>query len=103
MVRRLPPHQHFRLKLMIWERDGHQCQSPLEPPICVGKPYISFKDCDMDHIRAGKQGTNDYDNLRILCPICHALRDDGYHVNRLMEMLEAGRMPVGWHLYKWDG
>lgn len=91
------------LKMAVWERDGHQCQSPLPPPICQGKPYIGFKECDVDHIQAGKRGSNDYDNLRVLCPVCHALRDDGYHVQLLMEMLEAGLMPEGWHLYKWEG
>lgn len=56
----------------------------------------------MDHIRAGKRGSNLPENLRILCPVCHALRDDGYHYRLLTEMIEAGQMPEEWWLYKWD-
>ena len=103
MVRRLPKREHFYLKYTIWERDGHTCQSPLLPPICQGKPFITLADCDMDHIQAGRYGSNDYANLRILCPVCHALRDDGYHIQLLLELLESNRMPSGWHLHKWEG
>lgn len=86
----------------VWGRDGHRCQSPLQPPICQGKPHIALSKCHIDHIRSGKLGTNKIDNLRTLCPACHALRADNRHRGLIANALKKGIIPPKWRELVWE-
>lgn len=85
----------------VWLRDAKCCQSPLQPPLCTGKPYIPLHKCHIDHIRA--TGNNADDNLRVLCPVCHALRTDRRHQGLTEKLLQEGRLPKNWRELTWDG
>lgn len=87
----------------IWERDGHRCQSPLQPPICQGKPDIALSTCHVDHIKSGKLGMNHDCNLRVLCPTCHVLRADNRHRGMIANALKKGIIPPNWRKLVWDG
>lgn len=89
------------IRLEVYVRDGGQCQSPLQSPICQGKPSIPFNQAQIDHIHAGANASNGFDNLRVLCPVCHALRNDGYHDGIRGVMLKMGRLPSNWEEYLW--
>ena len=65
----------------IFERDKGVCQSPH----CLDKMpewYLKGKDWELDHILpiSKSEGYEDFvntdANLRVLCPFCHATRDD---------------------------
>jgi 5-methylcytosine-specific restriction endonuclease McrA len=86
---------------VVWGRDGCQCVSPLQPPLCTGKPRISLKRCHIDHIKSGKRGTNDLTNLRTLCPTCHALRADNRHRGMIARALHDGIIPPNWRELVW--
>lgn len=86
---------------VVWERDGHCCQSPLCSPICVGKPFISLRDCHIDHIVSGKRGTNDIKFLRTLCRPCHALRIDQRHRGMIAKALRDEIIPPNWRELLW--
>lgn len=98
------PHHLWQLKRKkIWLRDGCCCQSPLQPPLCTGKPYISLHRCHIDHIVTGKRGSNLDDNLRTLCPVCHALRTNRRHQGLTDRLLEQKKLPENWRELTWDG
>mgnify|MGYP001245988334 CR=1 FL=1 len=86
----------------IWERDGRRCVSPLEPPICRGKPAIALDVAHIDHIHAGKLGTNEDTNLRTLCVVCHALRADRRHRHLTAKLVAEGILPPDWRALVWD-
>lgn len=100
--KRLPPELWQPLRRKTWERDNKQCQSPLEPPICTGKPYIEFERFHCDHIKSGKFGTNELKNLRVLCPTCHALRLDHRHRGMGSSSLRKELIPPNWRPYVWE-
>jgi 5-methylcytosine-specific restriction endonuclease McrA len=103
MPRKRQPREVWRVtRLKVWMRDGKCCQSPLQPPICVGKPEIALEVCHIDHIRSGKLGTNDMSNLRTLCPICHALRVDERHKALFAKLLRQGLLPENWRELVWE-
>jgi 5-methylcytosine-specific restriction protein A len=86
----------------VWIRDNKQCQSPLKPPICIGKPFIAFTKCHIDHIQSGKFGTNKLSNLRVLCPACHALRLDHRHRGLISKALRKNWIPPNWRELVWE-
>ena len=87
----------------VWERDGGCCQSPLQPPLCTGKPFIELERCHIDHIKSGKLAGNGMDNLRVLCPTCHALRLDGRYRGMIANALNKGIIPPNWRELVWKG
>ena len=87
----------------VWLRDGGRCQSPLQPPLCIGKDEpLPLHECHIDHIQSGKLGTNELDNLRVLCPVCHALRADHRHQALTAKALRAGLIPPNWRQLVWE-
>ena len=99
---RQPKEVWYETRKRIWERDGHCCQGPLQPPVCRGKPYIALEKCHVDHIHSGKLGTNHDDNLRVLCPTCHALRADNRHRGMIANALKKGVIPPNWRELVWE-
>lgn len=86
----------------VWERDNHCCQSPLQPPLCIGKPFIALNKCHIDHIKSGKNAGNELENLRTLCPVCHVLRVDFRHRGMIARALEKGLIPADWRKLVWE-
>lgn len=103
MPRKRPPKELWlEMRVAVWLRDGQRCVSPLQPPLCTGKPHISLRHANTDHIRSGKLGTNELSNLRTLCPTCHALRSDKRHRGLISKALQQGIIPVNWREFVWD-
>lgn len=87
----------------VWEHDAHKCQSPLQPPLCKGKPVIELLKCHIDHILPNKQGgKNVIHNLRVLCPTCHALRANNQHRGMIASALKKGLIPPDWRGLVWE-
>lgn len=103
MPRRRQPREVWKTtRLKIWNRDGRCCTSPIAAPICQGKPSIDLDKAHIDHIRSGKLGTNEMDNLRTLCAVCHALRADHRHKGLFAKLLRKGLLPEDWREYIWE-
>ena len=103
MPRTRQPKEIWReTRMKVWLRDEGRCQSPLQPPICQGKPQIGWDKCHIDHIKSGKLGTNDLDNLRVLCPVCHALRSDSRHRGLTTKLLQQNLLPSNWRELTWE-
>jgi 5-methylcytosine-specific restriction protein A len=83
-------------------RDNGVCQSPLQPPICIGKPSISLDKCQIDHINRRKPLDNRLTNLRTLCPVCHALRLDAGHRGLTGKLLRKDLLPANWREMVWE-
>ncbi len=58
--------------------------------------------CHIDHIRPGKLGSNELNNLRVLCRRCHVLRADKRHRGMIATALRDGIIPPDWRQYAWD-
>lgn len=102
MPKSRPPKEIWlEMRLKVWTRDSGQCQSPLSPPLCQGKPRIDLEKCHIDHIKSGKLADNSLDNLRTLCPVCHALRADKRHRGMIARALRNGLIPPDWRKYVW--
>ena len=88
----------------VWERDGGRCQSPDGPhkEYCTGAETIALDVCHIDHIKSGKLGTNEMSNLRVLCPACHALRNDHRHQSLTRNAVKKGFIPPDWRPLAWD-
>jgi 5-methylcytosine-specific restriction endonuclease McrA len=103
MPRKRQPKEVWKMtRLKVWLRDGKRCQSPLESPICQGKPEIALDRAHIDHLQSGKLGTNDMSNLRTLCPVCHALRADHRHQGLFAKLLRQGLLPENWRELVWE-
>lgn len=103
MPRKRQPDEVWRVtRKKVWLRDGMRCQSPLQPPLCIGKPHIGLRECHIDHIKSGKLGTNKQENLRTLCPVCHALRADHRHQALTARLLHVGLLPSNWRELVWE-
>ena len=100
--KRQPKEIWFETRRKVWERDGGQCQSPLQPPICQGKPHIALEACHIDHIKSGKLAGNEMSNLRVLCRACHVLRVDKRHRGMIANALRDGIIPPNWRELVWD-
>lgn len=101
MKRRRPVDRVTRLE--IYARDGGRCQSPLSPPVCEGKPTIDFHLMQIDHILTGQYRNDGDANLRVLCPVCHALRAGHEHYSLRVGMIRAGLLPENWEELLWYG
>ena len=78
----------------VWDRDGGVCAHCGEP--------VSLRQCHIDHIKSGKYGTNDMDNLRTLCRRCHVLRIDMRHRGMIANALKKGIIPPNWRELVWE-
>lgn len=78
----------------VWERDNHICTN------CHIK--VTLKDCNVDHIKSGKLGTNKMNNLRTLCKKCHVLRLDFRHRGMTSRALKSGIIPPNWRGLVWE-
>lgn len=85
----------------VWLRDKGRCQGPY----CKDKPEwsINLKECHIDHIKSGKNSTNQLSNLRTLCRFCHTLRADNRHRGMVASALCAGIIPPNWRELVWEG
>ena len=101
--KRQPREIWIQTRRVVWERDNHCCQSPLQPPICTGKPFIELERCNIDHTKSGKNAGNTIAELRTLCPTCHALRSDPRHRGMIARALRLGLIPPNWRELVWDG
>lgn len=87
----------------LWVEQGGVCQSPLPSPLCIGKPHLPFEKAQTDHIiPISKGGTNRKENLRVLCPVCHALRADDSHRGLTARLLQKDQLPVNWREFVWE-
>jgi 5-methylcytosine-specific restriction endonuclease McrA len=67
-------------KLRLLEERGHRCES------CGGEMWLGSKiPLELDHI-SGDSDDNRRENLRLLCPNCHAMQDTSHGKN-------AGKFP----------
>lgn len=71
--------EYWETKDRIFDRDKGRCQSPH----CQNMPewYLVNKQWELDHVIPISKGEGIADingdwNLRVLCPFCHATRDD---------------------------
>ena len=104
MPKKRQPREIWReTRRKVWLRDGGICQSPLPSPLCIGKDEpMPLTKCHIDHIKSGKLGTNELSNLRVLCPVCHALRADERHRALTTKMLQKNAIPGNWRELVWE-
>jgi len=96
MPRARPPREVWRaLRVMIWRRDGRRCVR------CQRRLHLH--QAHIDHVRAGKLGTNAFQNLRTLCRRCHVLRADCRHRGMIAAALRDGIIPPNWRELVWEG
>ena len=102
-MKRQPAEIWNETRRIVWERDDGRCQSPLQPPLCQGKPHIPLEKCHIDHVAPLRRGgSNHVDNLRILCRACHVLRLDHGHQGMIANALRDGIIPANWRELVWD-
>lgn len=85
----------------IYQRDKGRCQGPY----CKDKLEwsIELEVCHIDHIKSGKNSTNQFSNLRVLCRFCHVLRADNRHRGMIGKALQDGIIPPDWRKLVWEG
>jgi len=90
----------------VWKRDQGACQSPGSAApklngLCLLQ--VALNECHIDHIRPlSSGGSNHHSNLRVLCPVCHALRSDEKHSGMRTDLVSKGVLPIDWKVYIWD-
>ena len=95
MPKKRPPKEVWAtLREIVWYRDGKRCTR------C--KIAQTLKECHIDHIVSGKNGTNSISNLRTLCRTCHTLRADLRHNGMRGNALKKGIIKVGWRNNVWE-
>jgi len=96
MPKKRPPKEVWlKLRKIVWGRDCGKCVHCNIP--------VSLEECNIDHIRSGKLGTNALSNLRTLCKRCHVLRDDKRHRGMVSKALKDGVIPPNWRELVWEG
>lgn len=86
----------------IWTRDQGRCQGPY----CQELPAwtLSLKHAHIDHIREISQGGSNQDNnLRVLCRRCHCLRANHTHQGMISSALRDELIPPNWRVLVWEG
>ncbi|WP_328014458.1 HNH endonuclease [Metabacillus fastidiosus] len=78
----------------IWLRDNQRCVR------C--KVLVGLNKCHIDHIKSGKLGTNEDNNLRTLCIRCHVLRADLRHSGMRAKAIAKGIIPPNWRSLVWE-
>lgn len=80
----------------VWERDSRRCVR------CHA--LVSLRGHHCDHIiPLSRGGTNQDNNLRTLCVVCHATRSDTNHQGLVARLIERGLLPPDWRSLVWDG
>jgi 5-methylcytosine-specific restriction endonuclease McrA len=94
--RERPPIEVWQeLRRIVWERDNKKC-------VHCGIE-VKFEEFHCDHIKSGKNATNEINNLRTLCRKCHVLRDDKRHKGMIAKALKDGIIPPDWRKLVWSG
>lgn len=103
MSRRQPYFVWAVTRREVYLRDGGLCQSPVSPPVCLGKlEAMDLLGCHVDHIiPLSRGGSNHVNNLRLLCPVCHALREDAAHSTLRSDAIAKGLLPLNWRELTW--
>jgi len=78
----------------VWNRDNGKCVR------C--DIQLKLEECHIDHIKSGKLGTNQLNNLRTLCRRCHVLRADLRHQGMIAKALKEGIIPHNWREHVWE-
>lgn len=95
MPRHRPPREVWdELRRIVWERDNRQCVRCHRP--------LKLTECHIDHIKSGKNASNELSNLRTLCRRCHVLRADFRHRGMIAKALKDGLIPPNWRELVWD-
>lgn len=96
MPRRRQPREIWdSTRQRVYERDSGQCTR------CRG--IVTMATCHIDHIiPLSRGGTNELQNLRVLCRRCHVLRADGKHRGMIASALRDGVIPPDWRSLVWD-
>lgn len=96
MPKKRPPKEVWvtNIRPMIWKRDERKCKRCEVP--------VSLEECHIDHIKSGKLGTNQLNNLRTLCRRCHVLRMDHRHQGMIAKALKDGIIPPNWRELVWE-
>ncbi len=81
-------------RLKVLERDGSKCVR------CSAA--VTAETAHIDHVVAGKHGTNRLANLRTLCRRCHVLRADTRHRGMIAAALRGGIIPADWRSLVWE-
>ena len=95
MPRCRPPKEVWQeLRRIVWERDTRKC-------VHCGID-VEFKKFHCDHIKSGKNASNEIKNLRTLCRKCHVLREDKRHRGMIAKALKDGIIPPNWRELVWS-
>ena len=95
MPRHRPPREIWQvLRGKVYSRDGGRCVR------CHAE--VKLSECHIDHIRSGKNGTNQLTNLRTLCRRCHVLRADMRHRGMMASAIRDGVIPPDWRHLVWE-
>jgi 5-methylcytosine-specific restriction endonuclease McrA len=105
--RRLPRDspQWQTLRVRALELSGGQCQSsPTGAPKLNGLCRLTVDlSSHCDHILPlAVGGSNHISNLRMLCPDCHAMRENRLHRALGHRQQGKGDLPLDWEAYLWD-
>lgn len=93
--RRTPSETWYtNIRPIIWKRDGGRCVK------C--DVFISLRECHIDHIVSGINGSNKFSNLRTLCYKCHVLRLDSNHRGMIKSGLEKNLITANWREFVWE-
>lgn len=96
-IRRLPPWAWHPRRKQVYERDKGLCQYP------NGQHPIEYKEFHCDHIvPLSRGGNNGIDNLRVLCPYHHVLREVA-HSQMIAWALRNEIIPADWRGLAWEG
>ena len=96
MPRHRPPQEVWEeIRRLVWERDNRGCVH------C--NTLQNLEEANIDHIKSGKNATNELKNLRTLCRRCHVLRADKRHRGMIARALRDGIIPPNWRELVWEG
>lgn len=104
--KRQPKEQWSHTRAAVYRSSGGLCQSPegskpKQANVCTRE--IKLEDCHIDHIRPlSSGGSNHFTNLRVLCPTCHALREDIKHKAMRDKMHKKGLLPPNYDRLIWS-
>jgi 5-methylcytosine-specific restriction endonuclease McrA len=99
-IRRQPREIWRVTRRKVWERDEKKCVRCGKAVALVGS-WRKLTGCHIDHIKSGMMGTNKMSNLRTLCVLCHATREDRRHRALTMRLVREGLLPPDWHGLTW--
>jgi 5-methylcytosine-specific restriction endonuclease McrA len=104
--KRQPKEQWDITRKAVYKKSGGFCESPENAPpkkagVCMRE--VEIDKCHIDHIRPiSSGGSNHISNLRVLCPVCHALREDPKHKSMRDKMNKNGLLPDNFQNLIWN-